>query len=80
MAQTAPSGSTDQETISQLIAQIKELQQHDRDLEERIKVLEANQGVAPVTDNTPAAATLPIPDPDPVPTLPSPEMHTLRGI
>lgn len=79
-AQTAGSSPTDRETISQLIEQIKELQQHDRDLLERIKALEANQKVAPTADNMPPPpATLPAPDPSPVPS-PSPEMHTLRGI
>ena len=80
MAQTAGSSPTDQETIPQLIEQIKELQQHDRDLLERIKVLEANRKVASTADSMPPPpATVPAPGPSPVPAL-STEMHTLRGI
>jgi len=79
-AQTAGSSSTGQETISQLIKQVKELQQHDRDLQERLKALETNQKGAPTADDTPPPpATLPAPDPSPV-AAPSPEMHALRGI
>jgi hypothetical protein len=38
--------STDQQNIYQLLKQIKELQEHQRGLEERIRVLEANQDAA----------------------------------
>ena len=38
--------SVDQATVSQLAQQIKDLQRHDRELEERIRVLEATQKLA----------------------------------
>jgi hypothetical protein len=51
--------SVDQQSISQLVKQIQELQQHERELEERIRVLEANQksAVSPET-----AASTPVSD------------------
>lgn len=83
---------TDQETISLLVQQIKELQHHDRELEDRIKLLEANQKTTPT-----AAPSAPPPAPTPSPatssaadssaqpeTPPTPtesaEMHALKGI
>ena len=38
---------SDQQTISLLVRQIKELQQHDHDMQERIKLIEAKQTDAP---------------------------------
>jgi hypothetical protein len=47
--------STDQQSVSQLVKQIKDLQEHERGLEERIRVLEANQ--KPATPAETAAST-----------------------
>lgn len=50
-------GAKDRETITQLIQQIKQLQQQDHDLEERIKILEATLPQAsPANDLTPPSA------------------------
>jgi hypothetical protein len=51
---------SEQETISLLVQQIKDLQQQDRDLQERIKVLESTQKNAAM----PEAATVPAPTAD----------------
>ena len=77
----AQSSSPDSETISVLVQQIKELQQHDRELQERIKLLEANQ--KPASTNEPAPSVPGVPSPaegqDTAP-VSSGEMHILRGI
>lgn len=80
----------DQDTVSQLAEQVKQLQQHDREMQERIKVLEAAQKGAPAADtptpdssatDTPApAAPATAPGAPEVPALALPEMHTLSGI
>jgi len=77
-AQTAP--PADQETISLLVQQVKELQQHDRELQERIRFLEANQkGTA--TPNPPPSTpeVAPVPEAQAAPPQLL-EMHTLHGI
>lgn len=84
------SNPTDQETISQLAEQVKQLRQHDREMQERIKALEAVQKGAPTADtptpdssatDTPAlAAPATTPGVPEVPALALPEMHTLSGI
>jgi hypothetical protein len=78
LAQNA--SSNDQETISLLMQQIKELQQHDRELQKRVELLEAGQ------KQTEAAGTLsstPEPPAPPLPQttlVPPAEMHGLHGI
>ena len=53
-------GSGDQATIAQLVEQIKQLQQQDRDLLERIRILEAKQPqTSPVADADTASPQLP---------------------
>jgi len=57
--------SSDQETIAQLVEQIKQLQQQDHDLQERIKLLEAKQLEAtPVTGANPASSNISPPSPE----------------
>ncbi len=79
-------GSSDTETMSALVQQIKELQQHDHELQERIRLLEANQKAAstaatPVSAPPPSAADpAPPAEAQPAPPPPQAEMHTLRGI
>jgi hypothetical protein len=68
------SGETTQETIPELVEQIKQLQQQDRDLQERIRILEGRQAQAsPATaaDSAPPAAT-PASTPTSPPTFPAP--------
>jgi hypothetical protein len=76
------SNPSDQETIPQLIEQVKELQQHDRDLEERIKVLETARLTSPAVDSQPPAPSLSATEPPDVAAQPpgSPEIHILHGI
>src|SRR5271168_3600873 len=69
-AQNASPSGQDQETIAQLIEQIKQLQQEDHDLLERIKILEAKQ--APVSMATEV-------DPSPAPTTPQSAEQTPRA-
>ncbi len=78
-AQTSPD---DQESIAQLVQQIKQLQQQDHDLQERIKILEANQPQAsPV-----AEAAAPVSPPPPEQTAPPSasalfrDWHDVHGI
>jgi len=72
---TAPN---DQQTVSLLMQQIKELQQHDLAMEERIRILEAEKKASPET-SAPALHEGQ-PETQPVPPPPLPEMHVLRGI
>jgi hypothetical protein len=78
--------NTDQETISQLVKQIKQLQQKDYDLEERIKILEAKEPQAPpVTESDTASHPAPAQDAEqiPVPQVPSVpphDWHDVHGI
>ena len=66
------SGETTQETIPELVQQIRQLQQQDRDLQERIRILEAKQApTAPATATEPASSSAPLPAPPPA--LPQPE-------
>jgi hypothetical protein len=54
--------ATDQQNISNLVKQIKELQEHQRELEERIRTLEGNEKAAnpkPATPGEPVASTPP---------------------
>jgi hypothetical protein len=77
---------TDQETISQLVKQIKQLQQKDYDLEERIKILEAKQPQAPpAAEGDTASQAAPVQDAEqiPVPQVPSVpphDWHDVHGI
>ena len=82
------SGDHDQETISKLVEQIKQLQQQDHDLEERIKILESKLPQA-VPASAPEAETASIPTPplppEPVPPPQAPsavprDWHDVRGI
>jgi hypothetical protein len=78
--------SADQKTIAQLVRQIKELQQHDKELEERIRILEENQDTktaqtpetAPAVASTVAPTTVPETKPAATaePTAPAPEAAT----
>ena len=76
---------SDEATIAQLVEQIKQLQQQDRDLLERIKILEAKQ---PYTSPVEAATTSPPAQPQsteqtPPPQLPSAtphDWHLVQGI
>jgi hypothetical protein len=89
-AQNAGSSSSsndhDQETIAQLVEQIKQLQQQDLDLQERIKILEARQPPAsPVAEADPALPPTPPPaaeqtPPTQVPFAPPHDWHDARGI
>jgi hypothetical protein len=82
------SGDPDQETILQLVQQIKQLQRQDRDLQERIRTLEAKQAqAAPATnaDSTPPASP-PAPQPaeqttpPPAPAAAPGDWHDVHGI
>jgi hypothetical protein len=88
-----PSSSTQQnaqqnaqETIAQLVEQIKQLQQQDRDLLERIKILEAKQPPAsPVAETDPTQPPPPSQPPEQIPQppvqAPMPrDWHAVRGI
>jgi hypothetical protein len=88
------SSDPDQETIRQLAEQIKQLQQQDHDLLERIKILEVKQAPAspgteadassPSTSPQLAQQTAPLPAPLPAPTPTPPavphDRHDLHGI
>jgi hypothetical protein len=81
-AQTASSG--DHETITQLVEQIEQLQQHDRDLQARIKILEASQPHASSTTES-ELAPQPAPQQSAQQTPPPPadlphDWHDVRGI
>jgi len=72
---------TDAATISQLVQQIQELQQHDRELQARIQVLEAGQNLSPAQAQVASSAeTVPATEAQPAAPSTSSEMHTLRGI
>ena len=78
-AQNPSSG--DAETISVLVRQVRELQQHDRELQERIKLLEANQKPLSTTDPPPPVSDASSQADPPAAALPpSAEMHTLHGL
>lgn len=80
------SGDHDQETITQLVEQIKQLQQQDHDLEERIKNLEAKQPQASPASGADSSLPAPSPQvaeqtpPPPLPTAPPRDWHDVRGI
>jgi hypothetical protein len=71
------SGDSDQETIRQLVEQIKLLQQQDRDLQERVKALEAKQ--AQSSPEAAPAAAQPAEDTTPPVALPR-DWHDAHGI
>jgi hypothetical protein len=76
---------TDQETIRLLVQQVKELQHRDRDLQERIKTLEATQASTQSPATEPVIGTAPPAIPEQtiaVETTPPPtfNVHDLRGI
>lgn len=79
-------GPTDQQTVVQLVQQIKQLQQRDLDLEQRIKILEAKQPpTTPVTQADPALASIPPQDAGQtasaeVPSVPTHDWHDVHGI
>lgn len=76
---TSAGTSTEQDAISHLVQQIKDLQQHDRDLEERIKILEANQKGVASPEPTASAPAVAAPAEAQV-AAPLPEVHLARGI
>ena len=65
------SSEHDQETIAHLVEQIKQLQQQDHDLLERIKILEAKQQTSPVAETD--TASPPMPSPEPAEQTPPPQ-------
>jgi hypothetical protein len=76
---------SDQETITQLVQQIKQLQQQDRDLQERIEILEGKQQQpSPVAADNPASSSIPASTPQPPEQIPPPQppadWHEVRGI
>ena len=77
---------TDAETISLLVQQIKELQQHDQELQERIRLLEVKEKPAPagvaMERSTPPDAPTSSEVPHQAEAQPAPafDIHTLRGI
>ena len=78
------SNDHDQETIAQLVEQIKQLQQQDHDLLERIKVLEAKQPQLPSVSDAPSPPPAPqsaeqTPPPPVPPALPH-DWHDVHGI
>ena len=82
---TPSSSDHDQETISQLVQQIKLLQRQSQDLQERIKILEGGQSQpAPVTDpSSVSQRTQPSAEQAPPPEMPSAvlrEWHDAYGI
>jgi hypothetical protein len=89
-AQTASASrlETDQAAIGQLVEQIKQLQQQDHDLLERIKILEARQlQVPPAADLGPSPQPTPPPQPaeetTPLPATPAAmpqDWHDVHGI
>jgi hypothetical protein len=77
---------SDHEIISQLVQQIKELQQHDRELEARLQILEASPRpesaqaqIASSAENPPAPEAQPATPPTAAPPTSS-DMHILGGI
>ena len=75
----------EQETIHQLVEQVKQLQQQDQDLLQRIKILEARQLQSPPVTETDSAT--PSPPPAPEQTIPPPapatphdwhDLHTIQ--
>jgi hypothetical protein len=77
------SSEHDQETIAHLVEQIKQLQQQDHDLLERIKILEAKQQTSPVAETD--TASPPMPSPEPAEQTPPPQSapgdwREVRGI
>jgi hypothetical protein len=77
------SSDHDQETIAQLVEQIKQLQQQDHDLLERIKILEARQPPAsPMAEADPALPVAPSPPAEQTPSPPAPphDWHDVHGI
>jgi hypothetical protein len=83
-AQNASPGDRDLETIAQLVQQIRQLQQQDHDLQERIQVLEARQpqvALAPDAVSAPPALQPAEQAPtSPVPTVESRDWHDVHGI
>ena len=80
-AQDTPTSSEhDQETIAHLVEQIKELQQQDHDLLERIKNLEAKPQNPPMAES----ASAPMPSSSPQPTeqssAPAATIHCNTGL
>jgi len=67
------SGDHDQATIEQLVEQVKQLQQQDRELLERIKVLEAKQPQASPTPTPEADSTFPASLPQLAQEIPPPQ-------
>lgn len=87
---TQNASPSDAETIPLLVQQVKELQKHDRELEDRIKLLEANQKAAstpepaasvPVASTTGASAPAEATAPSAASPQELPEgLHDLHGI
>ncbi|MGA8270100.1 MAG: hypothetical protein WB919_00975 [Candidatus Sulfotelmatobacter sp.] len=68
------SGDRDQATIEQLVEQVKQLQQQDRELLERIRILEAKQPQTIPTSE--ADSTVAATPPQPAQEIPPPQMPT----
>ncbi len=74
------SGDDDKEVVTQLVEQIKQLQQQDHDLEERIKVLEARQPqTSPTAEIEPAPSTVRSQSTEQTPAAPTPTALTVDG-
>ncbi len=72
--------SDDKEVFTQLVEQIKQLQQQDHDLEERIKALEARQPQAsPTAEAEPASSTVTQQSAEQTPAAPTPTASALDG-
>ncbi len=82
LAGAQSSAPNDPTTVPQLLEEIKELQQHQRELEDRIKALERGQKtrIAPYPEPAAEASPVSVSDQPPVMSLPLPETQSLRSI
>jgi hypothetical protein len=78
------SSAPDQETLAQLVQQIKQLQRQDQDLQDRIKLLEARQPQAsPVAQTDPASPPTPSQSAEQAPPVLAatlPDWHDVHGM
>jgi hypothetical protein len=82
---TPSSSAPTQETITELVEQIKQLQQQDRDLQERIRILEAKPAPAAPPTDADAGSAPPAPNPTEQAPTPAPppaprDWHDVHGI
>jgi hypothetical protein len=80
------SSDHDQEIVTHLVEQIKQLQQQDRDLLERIKILEGKQPAASIGTKADASSPTQAPQateetpPSELPSAPPRDWHDIRGL